>query len=155
MACWNDNSYFMIYQANRTVLVLWKFVKIYLKSPLPTWTVSVILSSAFPGGQFAQCRGATNSAEIVQFVSPASLRDLFRRTVDFESAYFFGLCLCCWCNAHLSHVTLFTWLLRSPLARAPYVVLFDLKPLANRRWQLADMYVCMHKKEPQKPLKSM
>ena len=155
MACWNDNSYFMIYQANRTVLVLWKFVKIYLKSPLPTWTVSVVLSSAFPGGQFAQCRGGHKQC----WNRPVYQSSFFKGFVSpycwLRVSLLFGLCLCCWCNAHLSHVTLFTWLLRSPLARAPYVVLFDLKPLANRRWQLADMYVCMHKKEPQKPLKSM
>ena len=42
------------------------------------------------------------------------------------------------------------WLLHSLLARAPYVVLFDLKP---QRWQLAGRYIlcACNEKGPQEP----
>ena len=41
--------------------------------------------------------------------------------------------------------------LRSPLARAPYVVFFDLKPLLENGNLQVYMTVCMHEKEPQEP----
>ena len=50
----------------------------------------------------------------------------------------------------LAQIIIFTWLLRRPLARAPYVVLFDLKPLIEDGNLQVYMYtVCMHEKEPQ------
>ena len=50
----------------------------------------------------------------------------------------------------LAQIIIFTWILRRPLARAPYVVLFDLKPLIEDGNLQVYMYtVCMHEKEPQ------
>ena len=50
----------------------------------------------------------------------------------------------------LAQIIIFTWLLRRPLARAPYVVLFNLKPLIEDGNLQVCMYtVCMHEKEPQ------
>ena len=43
------------------------------------------------------------------------------------------------------------WLLRSPLARALYVPLFDLKPLIEGGNLQVYMTVCVHQKELQEP----
>ena len=45
--------------------------------------------------------------------------------------------LCCWRKLH----NYLTWLLRSPLARAPYVVLFDLKQLIENSILQVYMYI--------------
>ena len=86
-------------------------------------------------GQFAlgpQCKGAPKQCGLVEIRSGLS--------VTFQSSFFkgfiflyFQLLLCFMfyaadANFRLMHHHL-TWLLCSPLARAPYVVLFDLKPL--------------------------
>ena len=72
-------------------------------------------------------RGPPNSAGLVQRSSVTSQsKGLVSLYFRLKSACFFALRFML--LAQIMHNYL-TWLLRSPLARAPYVVLFDLKPL--------------------------
>ena len=74
--------------------------------------------------------------------SLASSRSSFCCIFKWSHAACFLLCiLCCRRKHHNYH----TWLLPSPLARAPYIVLFNLKPL------IKDGNLQMHEKEPQEP----
>ena len=77
-------------------------------------------------------RGLPNTAGLVQIrsfcqsrSSLAVSRCLFRCIFDWNQPAFLLRILCYWRKLH----NYLTWLLRSPQARAPYIVLFDLKQL--------------------------
>ena len=90
-----------------------------------------------------QCRTCSNKIRFAHISSVASLRDSFRCIFDWSQPTFLLRVLCCWRRLQIT----LTWLLRS-LARAPYVVLFDLLKIATCRYICT---VCMHDEEPQEP----
>ena len=100
-------------------------------------------------GQFTpgSCiRGPLNSARLIQIRSGSSVT--FQYSVRFTvfstevSLFSFFALYAADTNFRLMHNYL-TWLLRSPLARALYIVLFDLKPL-NEDGNLQVYMYCVH-----------
>ena len=105
-----------------------------------------------------QCKGAPKQCR--------TCSNKIRSSVTFQSSFWVGFAVFrvkSVCSYALRFMLLthnyLSWLLRYPLPRAPYVVLFDLKPLIeDGNLQVYICIVCMHEKSlrsPQNTLQSM
>ena len=151
-------------------LVFWKMtfeIWHFRKNP---WQFVTVASAANKGGgggsnrgslpRAPSVRGPPNSAGLVlvrsvcqSHSSLACLRDWFCCIFDWSQPAFLPALF-----TQIMHSYL-TWLLHSPLARTPYIVLFILKPLIeDGNLQAYICTVCMHEKNlksPQNTLQSM
>ena len=88
-------------------------------------------------------RGPPNVAGLVQIISGLSVTFQSSFFKGFVSLYFQLKPACFFALRFMLQMQTITWLLRSPLAWAPYVILFNLKPIIKDGNFLVYMH-CVH-----------